>query len=150
MTDYDDSTRPLRTAMIKPLPDATESGTWDPDREPRFIPNPDFLHTEHMIQELLRWTCLVMAYNAYHTSDSEVDSCDALVCVIEAMHKVNYGDGQTLSLQEAVDQWLDSEGSWMDLQMASDPNFETPADLDTPEIFSYFNLEYDAFDLKED
>jgi len=155
-TPIDDSVRTLRSALIKPWPTVTPSAWPIPnengvtDAAPyRWKDNPDYVHVNHMIQELLHWACLTVAHNAYHTSDSEVDSMNALILIIATMHMVNYGDDLTLSLQEATDRWLDSEGSWMDLQMASDPNWATDPDLADPEIFSYFDLRYNAFDLAD-
>lgn len=146
----------LRNALIKTLPDLSvpenlenpdydETKGYDPNN-PRYIDNLDSGHKlmRQLITDAAAYTARVYSESLGYISDSTIDSHNAMISTMTELHRLIYGDDQTLDDQQALDQWLDNETNLMDLAEVSNPN-TGPSDgqLTPPALFDYFNLSDD-------
>ena len=126
----------LRSAMIKNLT--------TPPRADKY--NDEWGAYYGLFQDAAAYIARLYAGTIDYTSDSTVDSHNAMIASLTALHGVIYGNDLTMSDEAALAYWLDDRDNWMDLSEVADPNMGIPDDLKTggyPELFNYFNLDQD-------
>lgn len=149
----------LRNRLIKPFPDMTITERYIPNPSDEldehgyranFIPNPDcnFPMIDQLFMNATIWTALNLAQGYTYHSDSTIDSHYAIIASITELNNVVYRHNLTMDLDEAVNRWLDDVGICIDLIETANPNTGMTDEIDQsrPELFTYFNLDYDFFD----
>jgi len=146
----------LRALLITPFPDMTvpeyipNPDTTTPRFYPgdNFVPNPASEHNaiRREFADAAAWTARLFAATQDYHSDSTIDSHNAMIETLTALHYVIYGNDQTMDDDEAIRLWLDEDGLADALVETANPNTGMPDDLNDarPALFARFNLDYDA------
>lgn len=141
----------LRRRLIKPFPDMTIDDRWIPNEDgPGYHENPasNFPALDKAFMEATRWTALNLAQGYDYHSDSTVDSHYAIISSLAALNNVVYRHDLTMDLAEAINLWLDDTDICIDLIETANPNTGMTDEINNsrPELFSYFNLDWDRWD----
>ena len=139
----------LRDIQTKALPNTTGPDYIDngDDAMPRYTVAPEHAAMNALLTEATQYCAMLLASSITYTSDSTIDSHQAMPDFLNDMITIIYGHDQTMSLNDAITLWLDDSECFINFYMIVHANVSSYADLTTPALFDYFDFERDDLDF---